>query len=405
MASADLSGVSHASAARTTGGSRPPRFLVFATPLDPRRGVTGATLGTSLVAEQVSGKCEVVWVHLKSYGLRGVGHQGALGKFVNAVRATMGTIYSFFHLALRGIRMDEVRYFYFVPSASLGGSLRDFILILLVRSFFRQAKISVHIRNGNYFQNRGHLQRIFRNFAMSRVPFIFILSTRLLPEDADIPTSIRDKIQILPNTVDAELIADRDEIAAKLERDDGPIRLLFFSNFIEAKGHWTLLEAGALLAEWGLADAFRLTFHGKWLSSDDRNAFRARAAEIAKTGLAIEVGESVTDRQQAQRLYLGHDVFCLPTSYAAEAQPRSVLEAMANACAVVATNYRSIPDMVVDDRNGILIERRESVLLAKALRALTRRDLASMQAESRRLFEERFSPEIVRRRLHQALGL
>ena len=404
MASADFSEASHISAC-TTGGSQPPRFLVFATPLDPRRGVTGATLGTSLVAKQVSDKCEVVWVHLKSYGLRGAGNQNAVRKFATLVRAAVGTLYSFFHLALRGMNMEGVKYFYFIPSASLGGSLRDFMLTLLIRVFFRQAEIAVHIHNGNYFERRGSLQSLFRNFVVNRARYIFILSTRLLPEGADIPASIQSKIQILPNTVDTELIPDRDKVDAKLDRGEGPIRVLFFSNFIQAKGHWTLLEAGALLAEWGLADAFRFTFHGKWLSNDDRHAFRARAAEIAKSGLRIEVGESVADRRQAQKLYLGHDVFCLPTSYAAEAQPRVVLEAMANACAVIATDYRSIPDMVIDGRNGILIDRRETALLADALRALKRRDLASMQVESRRLFEERFSPETVRRRLHQALGL
>ena len=56
------------------------------------------------------------------------------------------------------------------------------------------------------------------------------------------------------------------------------------------------------------------------------------------------------------RLFQTSDFFLLPTNYAHEGQPVSIIEAMAHGCVTIATNYRAIPDLVVDGATGRLVE-------------------------------------------------
>jgi len=211
-----------------------------------------------------------------------------------------------------------------------------------------------------------------------------------------------ENVRVLPNTIDAELIPE----SGPAERQaPPPVRILYLSNFIVEKGYFTLLEAGELLADQGLADRFILTFHGKWLSEADRMVFEARAATLTERGLKVFVGESVTDRNMVRELYSSHHVFCLPSDYAAEAQPRSIIEAMANGCAVVATRYRSIPDLVVPGETGLLIDERSPVQLADALSNIVKSDLRRMGAAGAARFGAQFSSSLIQQQLFEALGL
>ena len=49
------------------------------------------------------------------------------------------------------------------------------------------------------------------------------------------------------------------------------------------------------------------------------------------------------------------DVFVLPTYYVNEGQPVSIIEAMAYKNAIISTPYRSIVDLVTNEKEGFLI--------------------------------------------------
>lgn len=62
------------------------------------------------------------------------------------------------------------------------------------------------------------------------------------------------------------------------------------------------------------------------------------------------------------------DIFVLPTL--SEGTPRVILEAQANCVPVVATRVGGIPDMIVDEYNGLLVDPRSPSSLAQSIEKL-----------------------------------
>jgi glycosyltransferase involved in cell wall biosynthesis len=55
----------------------------------------------------------------------------------------------------------------------------------------------------------------------------------------------------------------------------------------------------------------------------------------------------------------------LPTYYSTEAQPLSILEALSYGKIVITTNHRGIPDMVINEYNGLIVESKDDELKNK----------------------------------------
>lgn len=95
------------------------------------------------------------------------------------------------------------------------------------------------------------------------------------------------------------------------------------------------------------------------------------------------------------------DIFVLPTYF--EGQPVSVLEAMAAACAVVASETGGIPMMITGERNGILVEpKNRDSLLAALERVLSDEALCErLGKDARETVKKNFSLEENMNRLLQ----
>ncbi len=97
---------------------------------------------------------------------------------------------------------------------------------------------------------------------------------------------------------------------------------------------------------------------------------RARLQEMAKTlgvgGKVIFLGK--VDNQMVAELLCLSDVFVLPSL--SEGFALVVLEAMAAGLPLVCTRVRGMPDLVVDDRNGFLVELGDSQQIADRVNLL-----------------------------------
>jgi len=96
-------------------------------------------------------------------------------------------------------------------------------------------------------------------------------------------------------------------------------------------------------------------------------------------------------REDIPELLASVDVMVLPSS--AEGLPKSIVEAMAAECAVVATGVGGTPDVVVDDHTGILVDYGNEQQLADALQRLyeDRTLTTEMGRRGRSLVEEKFT--------------
>jgi glycosyltransferase involved in cell wall biosynthesis len=109
---------------------------------------------------------------------------------------------------------------------------------------------------------------------------------------------------------------------------------------------------------------FHLTFAGAFIASpDDPFGYDITVAEdeFLKRIKSDKLKEyisylGVVIGEEKEVLLRESDIFILPTAYHVEGQPVSIIEAMAYGCAIVSTKYRSIPDIVSENKNGFYVE-------------------------------------------------
>jgi glycosyltransferase involved in cell wall biosynthesis len=153
-----------------------------------------------------------------------------------------------------------------------------------------------------------------------------------------------------------------------------PLRLLFVGRLAIEKGLNYLVDAVSLCKTEGLD--LELTIVG---DGDERKLLESL---VEKQNLQhfvdfkgfIPLGEAL------QAVYRRADVFVLPST--SEGMPKVLLEAMANGLVVIASRVGGIPTLVRDGVNGLLVEPRSSVAIARAIRKI-----ATAPVESRILVE------------------
>jgi glycosyltransferase involved in cell wall biosynthesis len=152
----------------------------------------------------------------------------------------------------------------------------------------------------------------------------------------------------------------------------GPLRVLFVGGDFARKGGPDLVAAVSGLP--GVAELDIVT------SEPLRNIPR---------GAPIRVHNNATPKSALlSELYRQADVFALPSL--GDCTPLAIAEAMAFGLPIVATRVGSIPDMVHDGRNGILVSPGNPAELARALQTLASRPAVRqrMGSASRSLAEE-----------------
>ena len=169
---------------------------------------------------------------------------------------------------------------------------------------------------------------------------------------------------------------------------DGPLRLLFVGGDFIRKGGLDLLEAVRSL--------------GGAIEVDIVTSSPGQVPTHPGAGVSVYSGVDPNSAAMAD-LYGRADVFVLPTR--GDCTPLVIAEAMASGLAIVSTTVGSIPDMVSDGRNGILVPPADPRALAAALASLARdrRRLQEMGALSRRLAEAEHDSVANCRRIFQLM--
>jgi glycosyltransferase involved in cell wall biosynthesis len=156
-------------------------------------------------------------------------------------------------------------------------------------------------------------------------------------------------------------------------------RLLFVGRFDKRKGGDTVLFVFTKLAE--IHPNVKLTFVGpdRGIIGSDNNV----------SNFEQFVRDNVPSQFQARIEFCGRinhsDVmqlrlrsFCTIIASQYEIMPYSVLEAMSLGCPLVATAVGGIPEMITDQRNGLLVPcQNEGAMIAACNKLLANRDLAT----------------------------
>ena len=202
--------------------------------------------------------------------------------------------------------------------------------------------------------------------------------------------------RVIPNTLDAALIPERAALDERIERGPGrPFQVLFLSNMIREKGWEDVLEAAALLKNDDTR--FEWTFAGGWPRPSERPLFDA-AVERLGVGDCVRYEGLLQKRSEIGERHLAADLFVLP-SWLREAQPLSIMEAMAAGTPCVVADDGGMPDMIGsggDSAAGLVVSARKPSALADAVRSLATPEAWHTAAvNARQQFEERFAPDVV----------
>ena len=184
----------------------------------------------------------------------------------------------------------------------------------------------------------------------------------------------RDKITIFPNAIQLPVLE---------KKQYGVHKILFLGRMCKEKGIGELLAVMPKIKE--KYPDVHLYLGGIWEDQE----LQAEAAELK---------DYVTDLGwvggvEKQNYLRECDIFVMPSYF--EGQPVSILEAMANACGIVASRIGGIPDMIIEDETGILVMPQDTKTLEEGLcRLLAEPELCrKLGGNARRKIENEFSIE------------
>jgi glycosyltransferase involved in cell wall biosynthesis len=175
---------------------------------------------------------------------------------------------------------------------------------------------------------------------------------------------------------------------------------LFFSNLIETKGVYVLLESCKILKD------KNIPFLCVYIGGEGDISSLELNEKIGKYGLQtiVEYQGKKYDKEK-ERAFLESDIFVLPTYYPSECFPLVNIEAMQYSLPVISTREGGIPDVVVDEVNGILIPNQNALALAEKLEILIANPAIrnAMGLAGKRMYEEKFTLEIFEHRMVEIL--
>jgi len=209
---------------------------------------------------------------------------------------------------------------------------------------------------------------------------------------------------VIPNTLDGALIPPAEAVENRIQRGPSrPLKVLFLSNMIKEKGWEDVLEAAAKLSDEGIQQEW--VFAGGWPHNGEEKRFHTRVRELDLVDQVRHLG-LLQDKRDIAAAHLDADVFVLP-SWLREAQPLSILEAMAAGTPCIVADDGGMPGMIglqQDDGHdsegmetaGIVVPTRKPNAIASAILRLSEPDTWERHARSaRERFDAHFAPEVV----------
>ncbi len=259
---------------------------------------------------------------------------------------------------------------------SPGAIIRDFFFMRVARKLRRKMVVHVH---GGVYMNSSHipfvLYKVLKHIFQWDVPFIVlsehekdVISLRFSPQN----------VYSLPNCV---------ELSDNITKTENTqvLTIGYLGRITEAKGMKELLEASKILLTKGIP--FKLKIAGVEDKEETYiNAFKNHL------GSSFEY-EGIISGNTKKEFLNSLDIFVLPSYF--EGLPVSMLESMSYGAVPVVTPVGSIPEVVRDGINGLLIEVHSIESIVNAIiRLQEHNSLRTQLSKAARItIEEQFNPK------------
>ena len=179
-----------------------------------------------------------------------------------------------------------------------------------------------------------------------------------------------DRISLIPNASDLSRLnksVNKQEKKREFGIDEDCCVVGTVGRLVELKGYPYLIKAASLILQ-KFPEKLKFLIVGDGYMSDE---LKDLAGNLGIADKIIFAGQ----RRDVPEILHIFDVFVLPSYY--EGLPRSIIEAQACGVAVVATNVGGTPEVVINDKTGILVPSKDEKAIAKAvIDLLTNKDKA-----------------------------
>jgi glycosyltransferase involved in cell wall biosynthesis len=172
---------------------------------------------------------------------------------------------------------------------------------------------------------------------------------------------IGDNIHLVPGY---RCIASMENgLSSPVTRTGEDLRLVFLGHVREGKGVFVLLESLR-----SLGSSERGAIHCDIFGPVYESVAARFKDELAKTDNATYGG--VLGPEEVVHMLRSYDALVFPTHYQGEGHPGVLIEAMMAGIAAITTDFRSIPELVEDRVNGLLVTPQDAKSLTEAINML-----------------------------------
>lgn len=277
---------------------------------------------------------------------------------------------------------------------------QGFIAVLL--KIFLGIPVVVTAHGADVFGLKGCVFSAIKRFTLNRANSVTAVSNALV-DALDKMVSSREKLQVIPMGVDAQLFSPKNKVDRFREKFSiQDLFLLYVGRLTEKKGVSYLIDAMSILLQ--NVPAAKLLIAG---SGELDQMLRAH---VVKQGLSEQIffigGLANSD---LPALYASADVFVAPSIEAKNGDTEgfglTLVEASMSGCLVIASSVGGIGDIVVDGETGFLVEPGDAQLLAEKIFYVRqcKTTLDGIRKCGRERCVERYDWSVVARRYREVL--
>ncbi|MBL4710650.1 MAG: glycosyltransferase family 4 protein [Flavobacteriales bacterium] len=235
------------------------------------------------------------------------------------------------------------------------GFLKDSVFILLASLF--SSKILLQLRGSNFknwMKSANIFTRTFVRFCFNRSQGMIVLGNNLKHLFEEYYPL--EKIHVIPNGCDIFIPEPNQQF--------DKIQLLYFANFLPAKGIKEVLQALLLLEQEGINN-FELTAVGAW----DNDIYKKECMDLLKHGEVSATFHEPMSGTTKWQTFANADIF-LFTPNKPEGHPWVIVEALSAGLPIISSDQGAIVESVLDGKNGFIVDPTHIKNIAEALRLL-----------------------------------
>ena len=337
--------------------------------------IHGAAMVGKYIQESriINSSFDVCYINLStSESLNEIG-KGGFGKILTFLRIQLKVI--------QALRNKEYELYYMTLTTKGPGFYKDFLVVILLKLFGK--RIIYHFHNkGVSLRNSKRLNHILYTLVFKNSKIILL--SEFLYSDIEKYVAKTD-VYFCANGIP---LNDNAVNVPGKSNHGKPLRLLFLSNMMEAKGVLVLLEACRILNEKGII--FECHFVGDWSDVSAKSFDNVVATKNLKKLIFAHGKKFNFDKYN---FLLNSDIFIHPILN--DCFPLVLLEAMQFGLPIISTPEGGIPDVVVDGETGFLVPQKDAIALAEKIELLINHpELRKRMGDAgKRRYEEFFTLE------------